>query len=131
MARFAAAVLVVVVTLALPLQAEERRDDARRDWDRAQRLFDGGSISQEALDKSVTAFRVAEAAVDQAQQRLRILQEGVRTERIAAQRAAVSQAEASVAQIEAALSNAVVTVPFDGIVTVRHREPGETVSPDG
>jgi HlyD family secretion protein len=110
-------------------QAEERRDDAVRDRDRARRLFDGGGISQEALDKAVTASRVAEAAVDQAGQRVRILEEGVRTERIAAQRAAVAQTEAAIAQIDAALSNSVVTVPFPGIVTVRHREPGETVSP--
>jgi HlyD family secretion protein len=110
-------------------QAEERRDDARRDRDRARRLFEGGSISQEMMDKSVTAFRVAEAAVDQARQRLQILEEGVRPERIAAQRAVVAQAEAAISQIDAALANAVVTVPFPGLVTVRHREPGETVSP--
>jgi HlyD family secretion protein len=110
-------------------QAEEREEDARRDRDRAQRLFDGGSISQEMLDKAQTAFQVAEAAVEQAQQRFAILQEGVRPERIAAQRALVDQAEASVAQIDAALQNSVVTVPFPGLVTVRHREPGETASP--
>jgi HlyD family secretion protein len=110
-------------------QAEERRDDALRDRDRARRLFEGGGISQEMLDKAVTAFRVAEAAVDQAGQRVQILEEGVRAERIAAQRAQVAQAEAAIAQIDAALSNSVVTVPFGGIVTIRHREPGETVSP--
>ncbi len=110
-------------------QAEERRDDALRDNGRAQRLFDGGGISQEMLDKSLTAFRVAEAGVDQARQRVQILEDGVRPERISAQRAGVAQAEAAVAQIDAAMSNAVVTVPFPGIVTLRHREPGETVSP--
>jgi len=110
-------------------QAEERRDDALRDSGRAQRLFDGGGISQEMLDKSLTAFRVAEAGVDQARQRVKILEDGVRPERISAQRAGVAQAEAAVAQIDAAMSNAVVTVPFPGIVTLRHREPGETVSP--
>ncbi len=110
-------------------QAEERRDDALRDSGRAQRLFDGGGISQEMLDKSLTAFRVAEAGVDQARQRVQILEDGVRPERISAQRAGVAQAEAAVAQIDAAMSNAVVTVPFPGIVTLRHREPGETVSP--
>jgi len=34
-----------------------------------------------------------------------------------------------VAQVDAALANSVVTIPFGGIVTIRHREPGETVSP--
>jgi HlyD family secretion protein len=110
-------------------QAEERRDDALRDSGRAQRLFDGGGVSQEMLDKALTAFRVAEAAVDQARLRVQILEAGVRPERIAAQRAGVAQAEAAVAQIDAAISNTVVTVPFPGIVTLRHREPGETVSP--
>jgi HlyD family secretion protein len=110
-------------------QAEERELDAERDRERAQRLFDGGSISREVLDKAVTAHNVAEAGVDQALQRMQILEEGARPERIAAQRAAVEQAGASVAQIDAALKNSVVTVPFAGIVTVRHREPGETAAP--
>ena len=110
-------------------QAEEQKEDAFRDRDRAQRLFDGGGISREMLDKALTASRLAEAAVDQAVQRVRILEDGVRPERIAAQRAVVEQAEAAVAQIDASMRNSVVTVPFPGIVTLRHREPGETVSP--
>lgn len=114
---------------AVLMQAEERRDDAERDRGRARRLFEGGGISQEGLDKAETAFLVAEAAVQQARQRVRILQEGPRSERIAAQRAVVAQTEAAVAQIDATLRNSVVTVPFPGIITIRHREPGETVSP--
>jgi HlyD family secretion protein len=110
-------------------QAEERLDDARRDRDRSQRLFAGGGISEEMRDKAATAFRVAEAAVDQGRQRLLILEEGVRPERISAQRAMLEQANAAVAQIDAAIRNSVVRVPFPGIVTVRHREPGETAAP--
>lgn len=109
--------------------AEEREADARRDLQRARRLFEGGAISQEMLDKAETGARVAEAAADQARERVRILEEGPRRERIAAQRAAVAQAEASLAQVEAALANSVVVVPFQGTITLRHREPGETVAP--
>jgi HlyD family secretion protein len=109
--------------------AEERLADANRDLERAQRLFDGGAVSREILDKAETAALVAESAVDQARERVRMLEEGPRQERIAAQRAGVSQAEAAVAQIDAALSNARITVPFRGVVTIKHREPGETVSP--
>ncbi len=109
--------------------AQERLADALRDFQRAQRLFDGGAVSQEMLDKTETATRVAETAVDQTQERVRILEEGPRRERITAQRAAVAQAEAAVAQVDAALSNTVVTIPFPGIVTLRHREPGETAGP--
>ena len=109
--------------------AEERLADAQRDLERARRLFDGGAVSREALDKAETAARVAESAVDQARERVRLLEEGPRRERIAAQQAVVAQAEAAVAQVDAALSNSVVTIPFQGVVTIRHREPGETVSP--
>ncbi len=101
----------------------------QRDLERVQRLFDGGAVSQEILDKARTAAGVADAAVAAAEERLALLEEGPRTERIAAQRAAVSQAEAAVDQIDATLTNAVVRVPFAGIITIRHREPGETVSP--
>jgi len=109
-------------------QAEERRIDARRDWERAQILFEGGGISQEARDKAETALRLADAAVDAAEQRFRLLEEGVRDERIAAQKALVEQAKAAVGQIDATLESSVITVPFGGVVTLRHREPGETVS---
>lgn len=109
--------------------AEERLADAQRDLARTRRLFEGGAVSQEMMDKAETAAQVAESAVDQARERVRILEEGPRQERVAAQRAAVAQADAAVAQVNAALSNSVVIVPFPGVVTLRHREPGETVSP--
>ena len=37
------------------------------------------------------------------------------------------EAEAAVAQVQATLDNAVIHAPFAGVVTVRHREPGESV----
>jgi HlyD family secretion protein len=107
--------------------ALERRDDASRDKERAQKLFDGGAISKEALDKAKTAFEVAENQYTQAEELVRQLETGPRKERIEAQRAAVAQSEASVKAAEAVLSFMVVAAPFDGLVSVRHREPGETV----
>jgi HlyD family secretion protein len=109
--------------------AEQRLEDAHRDLVRARRLHEGGAISQEALDKAETAAEVAEATADQARERVHLLEEGPREERIAAQRAQVAQAQAALAQVDAALANAHILVPFDGVVTIKHREPGETVSP--
>jgi len=100
--------------------AEDRLADAQRDFERVQRLFQGGAVSQEALDKAQLALDVAQSQRDQAEQQLRLVETGPRKERIAAQRAAVAQAEA-------ALANAVIVAPFDGVVSVRDREPGETV----
>lgn len=109
--------------------AARRVEDAARDLERARRLFEGGAVSREALDKAETAHTIAEAALDQARQQLRVLETGARPERIAAQRAAVASSAAAVRQAEAALGNAVIRAPFDGRVTIRHREPGETVQP--
>lgn len=107
--------------------AEQRYADARRDLDRVQRLFQGGAVSQEALDKATLALEVATAQRDQAAQQYQLVQTGPRPERITAQRALAAQAQAAVQQADAALANAVIKAPFDGVVTVRDREPGETV----
>jgi len=109
--------------------AEQRAEEARRDAERARTLFEGGAISRQALDRAETARDMASAALDQAREQQALLIEGPRAETIEAQRAAVAQARANVERAEATLANAVVTAPFDGVVTVRHREPGEAVSP--
>lgn len=107
--------------------AEERYRDAERDFQRIRRLFEGGAVAREALDKAQLALDVAESQRDQAQQQLQMVETGPRRERLQAQRAAVEQAEAALRQAEAALQHAVITAPFDGVVTVRDREPGEVV----
>ena len=107
--------------------AEERRADAERDLARTRRLFDGGAVSREALDKAQMALDVARAQRTQVAEQLRLVQAGPRKERIEAARAQVSQAEAAVRGVDASLGNTVLAAPFDGVVTVRHREPGEIV----
>jgi len=107
--------------------AEQKLADARRDLDRTRRLFDGGAVSREALDKDQLASDVAQSNRDQAAQALQLLEVGPRPERIEAQRATVASARATVAQIDAMLDNAVIRAPFSGVVTVKDREIGETV----
>jgi len=109
--------------------AEQRAADADRDARRAQKLFEGGAVSQQALDKATTLRDVADAARDQARDALTLVKAGPRAEAIRAQRAVVSQAHANLDRAQAALANAVVRAPFAGVVTVRDREPGEVVSP--
>lgn len=108
--------------------AAQRDNDTRRDLERTRRLFEGGAVSQQMLDNAETAHELAVAEHESTREALQILESGPRRERIAAQRAQVAQAEAAVAQIEASLDFAVIRAPFDGMVSVRHREPGETVA---
>jgi len=107
--------------------AEQNLTNAKRDFERTKRLHDGGAVSRQALDHQETALELAQAEHDRAKEQLQLVESGPRVERIEAQRAIVAQARASVAQTDAALKNAVIVAPFDGVVTVRHREPGEVV----
>jgi len=107
--------------------ATERADEARRSADRARTLFEGGAISRQAMDQASTALEVAVAQQQQAEEQLALLREGPRSETINAQRAIVEQARANVARAAAAAINALITAPFSGVITSRHREPGEIV----
>lgn len=109
--------------------AATRAEEARRERERAATLFAGGAISRQALDRAESALQVATAALEQAEEQLALVQEGPRSETIQAQRAAVAQARANVTRAEAVLGNAVITAPFDGVVTIQHREVGEAVTP--
>jgi multidrug resistance efflux pump len=96
--------------------------------ERTRALEEGGAVSREALEQARTAYEVARAQHEHASEQLGMVQTGARTERIDAQQAAVRGAEAALAQVEAALSNAIIRAPFAGVVTVRHRQPGEAVA---
>jgi membrane fusion protein YbhG len=82
--------------------AQVRLGEAERDLKRSHALLGGGAIGQEAYDKALVVQKVATSDYE--------------------------QARAQVAALEAVLSNMQVRASFDGIVTVRHHEPGEVVS---
>lgn len=105
----------------------ERVQDAERDFSRTRTLLEGGAASREQLDKATTALEVARSQLRQADEQLQLVRQGPRRERIEAARASVAQAEAAVAAVDAQLANMVAHAPFDGVVTVRHREAGEVV----
>ena len=109
--------------------ATDRRDLAQRDVDRLAPLAEQSLVSRQAFDKQRTDLSIAQGEVAKAKEELQILETGPRTERIAAQRAALAQAEATVARIEAQLAQTELAAPFSGTITVRHREPGEALSP--
>lgn len=109
--------------------ADERVADAKRDLERANTLFAGRAVSREAVDKAELAVELAGRQRDQAAEQLALLEQGPRPERIAAARAQLASAEAAVATLDATLANLRIAAPFAGVLTVRHREPGEIVGP--
>ena len=107
--------------------ARQRLDDSARDLERTRTLATGGAVSREALDKATLARDLARSQFTQAEEQLRLVEAGPREERLEAQRALLAQAQAALAGVEALLENMVVRAPFAGIITTRHREPGEIV----
>ncbi|HEU5161652.1 MAG TPA: HlyD family efflux transporter periplasmic adaptor subunit, partial [Thermoanaerobaculia bacterium] len=109
--------------------AAEKYEDATRDLQRTRALREGGAVSPEALQKAETAAAVAGAQLRQAREQHELLQRGPRPERIDAARAQLEQARAAEQAAAATLVDTVIRAPHAGVVTVRHREPNEIVSP--
>ena len=107
--------------------AGDRLANAEKDYERTRTLFEGGAVSREALDNARLARDVAKSQRTQAAEQLQLVQKGPRPERIEAARAQVAQASAALRAAEVALGNMTIVAPFDGLVTVRAREPGEIV----
>jgi HlyD family secretion protein len=80
-------------------------------------------------EAQVAAARdVAHNQATQAEEQLRLVRNGPSRERIDQARAQLAQAEAALRSTGVLLGNLTLTAPFDGLVTVRHREPGEIVA---
>jgi len=109
--------------------AIEKRDYAARDVERLAPLAEQSLVSRQAYDQQRTNMSVAQGEVAKAKEDLDILVTGPRTEKIAAQRAALAQAQATVGRIDAMLAQTVLKAPFNGTVTIKHREPGEALQP--
>lgn len=71
------------------------RDQARREYDRAQKLISQEDISQSQFDQFKARFDSTSAQVQNAEQRLALILEGPRKTDIEAARAAVARAEAA------------------------------------
>jgi HlyD family secretion protein len=111
--------------------AAKRAQEAGVELERARALYAGEAIPQRELDRAETAFADASAGADRARQQLDLVREGPRSEQIAVQSALVDQAHAAVEQVEAVLDDATLRAPFAGLVTIRHRDPGEMVPAGG
>ncbi len=101
---------------------------AEQDLRRTRVLYEAGGASGEALDRTETRLASAAAERTRAAEQLELARQGPRIERIAAQRANVAQARAAVEEAASVLRDGSIRAPFPGVVTIRHREPGETVA---
>jgi membrane fusion protein YbhG len=93
--------------------------------ERTRGLFRGNVVSRQQLDQAEAAAQMAAGRRDAAEEALRLLRAGSRADRIAAARAEVASARASLAALEARVSDLVLVAPVRGVVLSRNAEPGE------
>jgi HlyD family secretion protein len=103
------------------LAAEEERSrallgTAERDAARARTLFESGAIPREQMDEASDKLRVARAELD------RVLAQSVEATR------GIDLATGGAEQRRVTVVRATLLAPFDGLVTRRLREPGDTVT---
>ncbi|PHM61392.1 secretion protein HlyD [Xenorhabdus ishibashii] len=91
---------------------------------RQQGLWQSKTISANELENARTARNQALAAYQAAKDKLRQFETGYRIEEIAAAKAQLTQAEATVAQAELNLNDTQLTAPSAGMVLTRAIEPG-------
>ena len=111
-----------------------KQADATRlahDRDRLKALADAGAIAPREAEAAATAAEVAAAAVTSAREMLSLRKAGTRSNRIAAARADVAQAEGVLAARLAANADFVLLAPIAGVVMNRLAEPGDLVPVGG
>jgi len=97
-------------------RARAELDEARRDLERARRLFEKRVVSKERIEDLAHAVRIAEIALADARAEL------------AARRAAVLEAENAHRRVERDLAKTVIRSPVDGVVVRREVEVGTAVA---
>jgi len=108
--------------------AEEREaqlTNARANFSRAERLQAGAVASQENLDAARRDVDVATAQLQQARERLALLQRGFRAEEIEGARAERDRLQAILEQRQRDRDKTRVASPLRGMVTARVLEEGE------
>ena len=95
---------------------------------RARDLIERGAIVQATLDQRQTTLKTAKAALARAEAELTLAQAGPTQEEIAVGMAAIEQARTEVARAEWELSRTQIRAPYDGVVTERFVDEGDSVT---
>lgn len=109
-------------------QAEAAQTITKKTYDRMERLFSEGVISEQKRDEAKAAYDAAVAATGAARSQLSLAREGAQKEDKAAAAALVSAAASGVDQVKAVLEDSYLTAPFDGTIDQVYPEVGELVA---
>lgn len=109
-------------------QAQAGYSEADRNFERQASLLESGASSQRTVDAARAVRDQAAASLSSAKAALSLVQDGFRSEDIAAGQARLAAADAALAQARTALADTELVAPADAIVIARVREPGSMVA---
>lgn len=110
--------------------AEVTYNDALDYYNKMQSLYNSGAESEQDLETAQTKYQSAKVALAGAQSNFNIVSGEVGPQSVQAAQAQVKQSEASVESAKVQLSNATITTPISGTVSVVNVKQGE-MTPTG
>jgi HlyD family secretion protein len=111
------------------LDAQAALELSRADFQRYQALYEKDEVSAQVRDTSATGLKRAQASYERARQNLDLVNEGVRKEQIAINRAGVDSAHQALGLSRIRLGYTSLFAPISGVALVRHVELGEIMAP--
>lgn len=108
--------------------AQLNLDQALLDLARADQLYQGGALSQQAWEQAQLNAQLKQNQLEAAQANLELLQAGTRPAKITAAAAEVQRTQAVLQSTQSMLDDLKLYSPMDGTVLTRNYEPGEYVA---
>jgi HlyD family secretion protein len=108
--------------------AAARLHEAQKEFDRAQSLHEGVTVTRVQIDQAERDARMASAMLEEVRAKLVLLKVGSREEDIAEARARRDAAKARVDAATARLNYCTVTAPISGVILSTRVSPGQLIS---
>lgn len=108
-------------------QAKAGLDIARKSYNRVQRLFDEGVMTEQKRDEAFANFKAMEAQAKAAQSQYDMARNGARREEKMAAAAQVNRAKGAVAEVNSYINETVQVAQMDGEVSEVYPKVGELV----
>lgn len=109
-------------------QAKINLDSAKENYQRMEKLFSEGAVSEQQYDQAKNQFEIAEAQYQSANESYKLVIEGATEQDIKAVEAQVRQAQSALELAQSQLNNTIVRAPISGSVTSVTAKTGEMVS---
>lgn len=119
---------IISAAAELVAQAKAATTITRKTYERLQRLFEQGVVSEQKRDEAKAAYDAAAAAQQAAESQLSLARAGAQSEDKESAAALVNAARGGVAEVESLLEDQYLTAPCDGQIDQIYPTTGELVS---